>query len=167
MIKHLWRGLLLALAYTAVAHAAGKHQHWQAVEKLKPGKFVEVELSNQGPIEGCTLVSVDDSTLTCRRERDPNTNWDAASNARLVFPSNAVANIWLIQRGHRISPLQWAGLGAVSGLLIAAYVANPIGGLVVSAVVLGVWAQADATRPPRRPRPPQLERHLVYRAATP
>jgi hypothetical protein len=167
MVKPFWHGLLFALAATACAHAADKHGDWQAVEKLKPGKFVEVHVFGQPGLEGCTLISVDDSMLTCQRERDPNANCDAASNARIVFPRNAIASLSLIQTGHRISTLQWIGLGAVSGLLIAAYVANPLAGLWVSGVTVAVWTQAEARRPPQWPRQPQINRRLVYRAATP
>jgi hypothetical protein len=166
MMKRFWCGLLIAVASTAVAHAA-KHDHWQAIEKLMPGKFVEVQVSGQPVLEGCRLVSVDDSTLTCQRERDPNANWDAASDARIVFPRNAVYAVWLIQAGPRISALQWVGLGAASGLLIAAYVGNPLAGLLLSGVIGEVLWQAEARRPAHWQRQPQIDRRLVYRAATP
>jgi hypothetical protein len=110
------------LVCTAVAHGA-KHDYWQVVEKLKPGEDVVVRVATQQRFEDCTLVSVDDRTLTCQRERDPNVNWDSASNARLVFPRAAIAEVWLLQVAREKHIARWIAMGVSTAFVIAASLA--------------------------------------------
>lgn len=170
MVKHLWRALLLALTCTAAAHAAGKHEPWHAVEKLKPGEDVLVRVASQQRFEECTLISADDSTLTCQRESDPNITLDAASNARLVFPHSAIADVWLLQVAHERHIGRWIAIGVSATLVIAASVASgTAGAMLVGGIVATYWIVWWLESPLRFPKPaqPQIRRRLIYRSAVP
>ena len=146
MFNHLRCGLLLALAYTAVAHASGKHEPWRNVEKLKPGDYVVVRVAGQQRLEDCTLLSADDSVLTCQRERDPNANWDAASNARLIFPRAAVASVWLLQEAKDKHLGRWIAIGLSAAFLTAEIVSSGAVGALFAGAVL--YLRMDRLVPP-------------------
>jgi hypothetical protein len=158
--------VLLVLAFTGAAHGAGRHERWKAVEQLAQGKPIEVQVQGLAGTEGCRLVSVDDSALTCVRERDPDADWDAASGARLVFPRASVRNVWLMGEASGWSIGRWIAVGVSVGLVVAGSVGGGvIGGAIVGGVVLAVWkgwydvAQVSLSR-----QPPPLHRRLIYRA---
>jgi hypothetical protein len=161
-------GLLLLLASTGVAHA-GRHENWKAVKRLARDKPVLVQVQGQAEIDACRIVSADDSTLTCVREKDPNADWDAASGARLVFPRTAVRDLWLMEEEDPLEHLWVAiaagfGVGALlcSNLGPALFVCAGIGALIAAGVALGPPSAYPGM--PRPPRPPVWTRRLVYRA---
>jgi hypothetical protein len=169
MINHLWRGLLLTLAYTAVAHAAGRHEPWHAVEKLKPGEYVVVRVAGQQRFEDCTLVSVDDSTLTCQREPNPNANWDASSNARLIFPRASIAVVWLMEAAQERHLARWIAIAASVAFVVLESVSAGVPGAVFATLIVGaVWTVGEHSHPfPQWPSTPRVHRRLIYRSATP
>jgi hypothetical protein len=158
--------LLLVLAFTGLAHGAGKHERWKAVEQLAQGKPVEVEVQGLAGVEGCRLVSVNDRALTCVREQDPYANWDAASGARLVFPRASVRNVWLMGEASSWGVGRWIALGVSVGLVAAGSVGGGvIGGVVVGALVLAVWKGSyDVAQVSLSRHPPPLGRRLIYHA---
>jgi hypothetical protein len=91
--------LAVVMAGCGVACASGRHEDWKAVKRLGVGLAVEVRSAGQAGLEECRVVRVDDTALTCERERDPNADWDAGSGARLVFPRSAVEGVWVWQDG--------------------------------------------------------------------
>ena len=168
MIQRLCRVLLFAFTSTTAAHAAGKHEPWRAVERLKPGSYVVVR-GGQQAFEDCTLISVDDSTLTCRRERDPNANWDAASDARLIFPRASIAVVWLIETAQERHIGRWIALGVSAALVIAASVTGGTFGAAIMGGIVAIAWTAWLENPIRSlPSPqPQTRRRLIYRSAAP
>jgi hypothetical protein len=178
MVERAGSCLLLVLAFTGLAHGAGRHERWKAVEQLAQGKPIEVEVQGLAGVEGCRLVSVDDSALTCVRKQDPNANWDAASGARLVFPRASVRNVWLMEpEGHERR--FWIGMGvgfAIGAVLCAgggpgtAFACAGIGALIGALIGLDAALQGPSRMPrpvyypQRRPRPPELHSRLIYQA---
>jgi hypothetical protein len=152
-----------------VAHAGGRHENWKAVERLAQDKPVLVQIQGQAGIDACRMVSADDTTLTCVRERDPDANWDAASGARLVFPRAAVRNLWLMEEDDGLGHL-WVdmaagfGVGALlcSNLGPALFVCAGIGALIAPAIALGPPLGYPGM--PRPPKAPAWKRRLIYRA---
>jgi hypothetical protein len=168
MGKNACIGLLMLLACSSVAHAHGRHQDWKAVERLGQGVPVEVKLEGDAQINACRVISADDSSLTCVREKDPDADWDAASGARLVFPRAAVQDIWFLDTGSRHLAL-WITIGVAVAIVIAASAeGNVVGGLYFGALILGgvgFWSTEAVPFP--RSQPPPLRRRLVYHPSTP
>jgi hypothetical protein len=178
-------GMAMVMAASGVAHASGRHEKWNAVRSLAAGVPVEVELK-QGRPEECTMVTADDVTLTCERERDPNVNWSPGDGARVIFPRDAVRAVWVWEpvRERHIGLWIAGGLGFALGARICA-VGGPglivtcgaLGALVAMSVVVssnvagpvrypGVWFPAPP--PPRYPvQQPEWHRKLRYRAPVP
>ena len=163
-------GLALLLASTSVAHAGGRHENWKAVERLAQDKPVLVQVRGQAGVDACRIVSADDSTLTCERERDPNADWDAGSGARLVFPRTAVRNVWLMEEDDGLGRL-WIhmGIGFAIGALVCsglgpgpAFICAGIGALI--AVDVAVGRPSAYPGMPRSPRAPAWKRRLIYQA---
>jgi len=162
--------LMLILTCSGVAHAGGRHERWSAVKKLAPGVPVEVERQGQAGVEDCLMVSADDASLTCRRDPDPNTDWGPGSNARVVFPRDAVREVWVIEPGEGGRHIGgWIAAGVSVGLVAAASVGGGvIGGVIVGGMVIGAWSIWNENPIPYRgPRQPRWHRQLVYRSATP
>jgi hypothetical protein len=145
-------GLLVLLASTSAAHAGGRHENWKAVERLAQDKPLLVQVRGQAGADACRIVSADDTTLTCVRERDPNVDWDAGSGARLVFPRTAVRNLWLMEEDDGLGHL-WIhmGIGFAIGALVCsgmgpgpAFICAGIGALIAGSAV-GVPRDAAAT----------------------
>ena len=152
-----------------------KHEDWAAVERLVPDTMLLVQSGRQITPEACRMLSADDATLTCQRQRDPEANWDASSNARLVFPRSAVRNVSVWERAPNRHILLWIGVGVTAGLEIAALVTGgPAGGYVVGMLLAGAWAAAMAppfpfySPYPPPPSGPRMRKRLIYRMpATP
>jgi len=168
MVKHVGSCLVLVLALTGLAHGAGRHERWKTVEQLAQGKPVEVQLRGLAGVEGCRLVSVDDSALTCVREQDPDANWDAASGARLVFPRAAVADVWLMETGERHLARWIVAVATLVFVIAACAVGDVVTGLFLAGIVVVGWAVADIIAIPRPQSQGQwTRRSLIYRSATP
>jgi hypothetical protein len=155
--------LAVVLAGGGVAQAGGRHQQWKAVKRLGVGVAVEVRSAGQAGAEECRVVRVDDTALTCERERDPNADWDAGSGARLVFPRSTVEGVWVWQDASDRRVLAGLGFGFAIGALVCAeggpataFICAGIGALMGAAIALG---------PPTGPRwyPPGVPRAVLRR----
>jgi hypothetical protein len=169
-------GWVLAIVMTGggMAHASGKHEQWKSVKRLGVGMAVEVRSKGQAGAEQCRVVRVDDAALTCERQRDPDADWDAGSGARLVFPRDAVENVWVWQDTSDRRVLIAMGIGFGIGALLCseggpatAFICAGIGALIGACAALnreptGPWWYPPG--PPRPVRPREMERKLVYRA---
>ena len=152
-----------------------KHEDWTAVEGLVPDTMLLVQSGRHITPEACRILSADDTTLTCQRQRDPEANWDKSSDARLVFPRSAVRNVWVWERAPNRHILLWIGIGITAGLEIAALVTGgPQAGFFAGMLLAGAWAGAIASpfpiySPyPPPPSGPRMRKRLVYRMpATP
>ena len=174
-------GLLAAVFVlgSGVAWAGGKHEKWTAVEWLGIG--VRVEVDTKAGLEDCRVVSVDDAALTCEREPDPDTSWDAGSKARVVFPREAVRAVWVWEKIPEPHIGLWIGgaigfalggavcsVGGPWAIVGCGFVGALIGAGIAAAVEAGpapyppVWSPFPMpTGVPRRQ--PEWRRKLCYR----
>ena len=165
-------GLILVSLVSAngIAHAAnGKHGSWNSVERLGAGVAVEVQSEGQAGVEDCRVARVDDTALTCEREKNPDADWDVGSGARLVFPRSAVRDVWVWEVAPNRHIGQWILLG-VLGVGVALLVEGNIVYIAVYGVFLGtaeIMQMGPFRTPPRSPAPKRMRRRLVYRGATP
>jgi hypothetical protein len=144
------------------------------VQNLAPGKAIQIEMDRQPP-EQCRLVAVDDATLTCEREADPNRDWAPGENARIVVPRDAVRAVWVWDDVSSDRVLVRMGIGFVIGAVVCAEL-GPATAFVCAGVgaLIGLSAAAMADTEPRYPWPgmPRGQRapredwrlKLVYRA---
>jgi hypothetical protein len=171
-----WVIVVLMAGSGAALAANTKHQDWAAVEKLEADTEVLVQPQGQTWPDQCRLLSADDSSLTCERERDPDADWRGTPRGRLVFPRSAVRHVWVWEEAPNRHIALWIAVALSAGVEIAALVCGgPAGGLVVGLILAGGWTAA-ATMPPvpyYRPYPlpppgPRMRRRLIYQMpATP
>jgi hypothetical protein len=167
--------LAVVMAGCGVACASGRHEDWKAVKRLGVGLAVEVRSAGQAGLEECRVVRVDDTALTCERERDPNADWDAGSGARLVFPRSAVEGVWVWQDGSDQRILAGLGFGFMIGALVCAeggpamaFICAGVGALIGAAIATGGAPTGPRWYPPGVPRPVlqrEMVRKLVYQPA--
>jgi hypothetical protein len=163
----------VVLASSGVAHAGGKHQQWKAVKRLGVDIAVEVRSRGQAGIEECRVVHVDDKALTCEREKDPNADWGPSSGARLVFPRDAVEDVWVWQDVSDRRVLIAMGIGFGIGALLCSE-GGPGPAFICAGIGALIGAAFASSGPPPRPwwypgppppaRPPEMVRQLVYQA---
>jgi hypothetical protein len=128
-------------------------------------------------------VRVDDASLTCERDPDPNVDWGPGAKARVVFPRAAVRAVWVWEPvperhiGLWIASVVGFALGGVvcsvggPGPIVAC---GALGALFAVAIIEsaeagprypGVWFPWPAPMPPIYPaRPREMRQKLVYRA---
>lgn len=161
---------LLLWMICSVAQASSRHENWDAVRSLRPGMALLVQ-GPQGMPEFCGFVAADQTTLTCDRIPDPDTNWTPASRARLTFPRVEVLDVWRWQEDHRLTVGQWVVVGLLAALEVGCSVAGGVAGFLTATTIAGVVALAAASPPfpmvPPPPRPPRMRRKLIYRAPVP
>jgi hypothetical protein len=165
--------LAAVLVCGGAAHASGSHQNWKAVKRLGVGIAVEVRSAGQAGVEECRVVRADDTALTCERERDPNADWDAGSGARLVFPRNAVEEVWVWTDASDRKVLLEMGIGFALGALLCsgggpgpAFICAGIGALIGACAAVGGAPTGPWWSPPGIPRrmpAREMVRKLVYR----
>ena len=167
--------LAVTLAGGGMAQASARHEQWKAVKRLGVGVAVEIQSDGQAGGEQCRVVRVDDTALTCEREKNPDVDWNAGSGARLVFPRSAVKGVWIWEDASDRRLLRGLGFGFAIGALVgaaggpaAAFICAGIGSLIgaaaaTSAEPTGPWWVPPGT--PRTRRPGEMVRKLVYRAA--
>jgi hypothetical protein len=157
--------LVALLVVCGVAHGAdgkrqsGKHSQWRAVEALARDAVIEVSRVGQAGVDLCRVESADDSALTCVAERPE-------GDARLVFPRDAVQDVWVIEQAKNLHIGRWIMVGIEVALVAAAGVGSGVFGLVfVGAVVVGIEiSYFDNFERNRPPQPPRMRRRLVYSA---
>lgn len=157
------------------AQASGRHQHWKQVESLAPGKAIKIEIDRQ-PAEQCLVIAVDDATLTCEREANPDADWTPGENARIVVPRDSVRAVWVWDdvSGDRV--LKRTGIGFAIGALACSQL-GPAPAFICAGIgaLIGLAASATTETAPRYPWPgmsPPAQREprgnwqlkLVYRA---
>ncbi len=158
-----------SMARADVRHKTAKVERWEQVERLQPGKEINVLAGARSAPDLCLVASVDDSALTCVAE-------DVAAETRLVFPRSAVRDVWVIEEAPDRHVGLWIGLALSAALEIWACVAGgAIGGLVAGGLLGIAWGAVEdprpgpiwypqPPRPPRSPKMPEWRRRLVYRA---
>ena len=156
--------LLMVLAIVP-AHAEGKHERWQSVEQLAPDAEILVQTQGRRGPELCHFVSADDATLTCQHDKDLDTDWTPASDARLVFPRSSVEDVWLWQQGSDRHIGLWIGVAlSVAFEAWACVSAGELGAVAGLAILAGIWTAALESTPfSPPPRQPVMRRKLVYR----
>jgi hypothetical protein len=160
-------GLMVMLVCSGAAYASGRHENWKAVERLDQGIPVEVKLLREAGLEERSLVSADDTVLTCVQARDRNVDWGTESGPRLVFPRSAIQSVWFLSEGSDRHIWIGAGIGFALGALICGPAGpGPLFACGGVGALIGALKALDAPLPypnfpPRRPR---LHRHLVYRS---
>ena len=157
--------LLLLMLQCGVACAKPPVNRWDAVEGLKPGDEINVLSGNEAGPELCEVLAADENGLTCLAEN---------SDVRLVFPQNAVRDVWVFeqQRDRHIGMWIGVGLGFVLGGVMC--VGGGPGAFFVCGALGAGFFGAMMTEPmpwqwgypgPIRPSPlPRWHRRLVYRA---
>jgi hypothetical protein len=166
--------LVVVLASGGVARASGRHQQWKAVKRLGVGVAVEVRAAGQAGVEECRVVRVDDTALTCEREKNPNADWDAGSGARLVFPRGSVQGVWMWQDDSDRRLLRGLGFGFAIGALVcaeggpaAAFICAGIGALIGACAATSNAPTGPWWYPPGTPRPArrgEMVRKVIYQA---
>jgi hypothetical protein len=167
--------LVAVMTGGGAAQASGRHEQWKAVKRLGVGVAVEVRSAGQAGLEECRVVRVDDTALTCEREKDPNADWDAGSGARLVFPRGAVEGVWVWQDGSDQRILAGLGFGFMIGALVCAeggpamaFICAGVGALIGAGIATGGAPAGPRWYPPGVPWPrrqPEMVRKLVYQKA--
>jgi hypothetical protein len=136
----------------------GKDTSWDAVETLPVDALVRVLPEHQGGPDVCRVASIDERALTCVREN--------GGDVRLVFPRDAVREVWVLGRARDRHVVKWVFVGIGVGLGTALIVANPlVGGAIVGSVLVGIESSQSGhgmQSPP--PRPPRLRWAVVYQA---
>jgi hypothetical protein len=105
------------------------------------------------------LSHADDISITCTA---------VDSSTRMVFPRATVREVTIFEEEHDYHIGLWIAAGISIGLVAAACVSNPLGGVMVGVMLLGGWsAWADMHVQFPSPPEPRIRRHVVYRAPTP
>jgi hypothetical protein len=132
---------------------------WLKVEQLPPGKAIAVLESGRTYPTSCSLELADDTTLACTQ---------AASYyapRRLVFPMHSVLAVYTeeVRSGpSRTALLLGLGLGAGLG---AGVCNEGSARVILTCSLLGAGIGAGiALSPSPIPRPPSIQRRLIYRA---
>jgi hypothetical protein len=162
-------GLMVMLACSGAAYASGSHENWKTVERLDQGLPVEVKLLGEAGLEECSLVSADDTALTCVQAGNLNMDWGAGSRARLIFPRSAIQSVWFLSEGSDRHLWIGAGIGFALGALICGPAGpGPLFACGGIGALIGALRALDVPLPyPNFPRGrPRLHRHLVYRMPT-
>lgn len=166
MVKVASWTLVALLAACGVAHGAdgrkqsgSKLSQWSVVETLSQGALIEVSREGWAGVDGCRVESADDSALTCVAERPE-------GDARLVFPRDAVRNVWVVEPAKNLHIGRWIVVGIGVALVVAACVEGGVFGLaimgpMVVGIETGYFEQFEWNRPPQ---PPRMRRRLVYSA---
>jgi hypothetical protein len=107
----------------------------------------------------CLVSTVDENALTCVDEN---------SNVRMIFPRNAVQNVWVFEKAPNRHVGLWIAVAISAGLEIASCVFEGPGGCAFTGFMFFLaWVSAADAPPypiwlPNSPRPERWRRRLVY-----
>jgi hypothetical protein len=154
-----WMLLMAAGCGAAWAKKPVDLDRWEAVERLRQGAEINVTSGRRVAPDLCLVSTVDENALTCVDEN---------SNVRMIFPRNAVQNVWVFEKAPNRHVGLWIAVVISAGLEIASCVFEGPGGCAFTGFMLFLaWVSAADAPPypiwlPNSPRPERWRRRLVY-----